>query len=1352
MLIMIFAALLSASFITVVSVNLNQTARQADKNRAAASAKAGLDYINRQLAFSADGENWRPQIPTANLAAYYTPLDRAQGWAGSYAKFPNPLDEQGNNNGPQFLAKIERIPFNLTSASADFDKAGQLKITVIGLSPEDPTAYSRTVFYKGGYQNAPIAQNMRVVSNWDFKNGVVPVAQAGSWNNTSRVVTLTNIKGNFPEPPFAVMIGDPRSVAPPGTPKIRGGVVVAKTATTFTFGYPNVSLAIDTKERIELAASIGSPIGLNYNNDANNASPGAITNPVRMTDNNTAGGVRINGGLWLTGKAFSDSLRAPADAYGPTVLPPASIQTSGMLGRDLPASITEFRVQGQGIVGTNNDLVSSNGTSFPGGWTGSDRKTKDQLVSDAWNRLSGVPSGSRPPGNLSTFDALGTRSVTSFIPPSIDGGEGLERYRNLTRFSPPANPTDAASVSLYGSGQGIYIDNSSDKEQIYVTNEDANGNGTLDAGEDVNNDGFLETKTGFREMRQAELTKMWVSRPLPNPAVTQPAPPAPPILLPATDYMRTGTPAALNSTTASLEQQHLRSWVGPEEFRGRGAEVVLGNDPAFVNPSSDPLLANPSGAFLTVIRDARDDKPANIFGGVTQKTWKAPATGAEQPGKYSRTFAWPQNGVLFAEGNVRIRGTATDAPKSLTVVSLGNIYIEGTLQLLAPSTSPLGYRNKKVLLLATKNVVMNPTRVLGRPDSQTATPATPTTPQPVAVGPGATLDVEDGLTFQIGDFIQASTITAGTETPVAQGYITSAPTATRITFTAVLGGNVPPRALVRTPNSLVQTVASASTTPPKNISFTSVANGTDVVQRRLNLPNPLPANLRLAFDHQGNRVPAFVAGMTVTSGTINNDPILFSNKGIFTVPPATTAPFLDATATVVAQSDKKIRGQYTQPVAGVDDFPGTVPSNPSAPATPTTDAQAQAIDLTTLSGAMNATPHSDNAPTPNTWNYSTSLPTAAYSGLPFFYLAGVGNRLDFPPFTADSIPSGLERRFDIRPTAYQVPLATSISLFTNGAQSLLSNEHWNAALATPRYDQVNQFGFSPNYLDASNPSEDVLTGDQSFYQTDPIKSTLDSRQLTTGLVPGPNSLFLRQSNGIVPLTAPAVYPEYRLNGLKLENVGLKVISNEAKVDTINPAVLNITDPANPTTFNVNAFVYAQTGSWFVIPGGLFDDRLKTINPTATTVNTFLDINNNGTPEAGESIADGTTGNSYPDLNRNGIVDDAERYAMARYSRYNYQINFNGAISEGQTPIINSMRSGPVPAPIVANGAVEAWMLSWSTIKKDSGVATPTNGRMTYTFDSDYVRGLLFDDPSTPLVDETDIGFRLPQTTEVFNVS
>ncbi|MBW3636726.1 MAG: hypothetical protein KY445_09735, partial [Armatimonadetes bacterium] len=1152
-LIMIFAALLSASFIAVVSSNLNQTARQTDKDRAVASARAGLFYINQQLTYSGEGDRWRPTlvspIPAAGTpqySLYYSAFDQAQGWAGSFAKFPDPTSPQGA--GPVFLAKVERIPYGLALTHPDFSRSGSLKITVIGLSSEDPTAYETIIRYKGGFQQAPIAQTMRVVSNWDFRNGVVPVTRTAPTVTASpfnidatgaRVLSLNaaSTRGTFPEAPFDIVIGDPTT-----NQGARGATVIARgvnaagdptftlassTSTGVAIPLPNPPIVAN--ERVELAATLGAPVNIDYNN--NNALDAGETVQFKIADANVSG-TRVNGGLWWAvqqGQTTVDALRSFKNAVrlsanqataGPVA--PAVMQASGVVATNsvLPPTVGAAPVQVKQVTATptaTTTLFDSRNDAFPAiGSSGfpSTRTEQDQLVSDGWNRLKGVAVAGNPITNTgSTTTAI--RSVANFRPPALDSRQNLERYRGLTRFSKAATPLDnsPATASLYGAGKGIYIDNIQDKEKIY--------DATL-------------TPPRLREMTQAEFVRMLLSRTVAG---------APP-----TNYMRTDAPLLPDNAEASLEQQHLRGWVGPDEFRGRGVEIELGNDPSFVNTNISSPLHNPSGAFLAITRDSRDDGPANAIGPVANKAWRTSA-GALQPGVYRRRVAWPQNGVVLAEGNVRMRGTAINPPRSLTVVSLNNLYIEDSLQILPPPTLPAGYKNRKVLLLARKNVVMNPTRVLGRPDAQT----TVTTGQTVTAGPNATLTVANGLAFKRGDFIQVAvqnaqdaTVPAGTERVLAQGYITSDPTNTQITFTATLGGAVPDGTPVRTPTSVVRT---GPTTPVRTIPFTSVASGTDVLQRRLNLPNPLPAtllpaNLRLAFNHQANRVSAFTAGVT---GDITS-PVLFSNKGVFIAPPATTAPFLNHAATVVAQGDKKIRGQYTQPPpGGQDDFPGPVPTNPSAPATPTTEAEARDTDrnIAAISAAMNATAHPNPGPPPTTWSYNTSIPASgtAYSTLPFFYLAGVGNRLDFP-FVTTPVPE--ERRPDIRTTPYEVPLATSISAFANGAQTTLSNERWNATVTPNRYDRTNQFGFSPTYTDAGDPNEDVLTGDQSFYQTDPIRSTVDSRQLGAGLTAGSNSLFLRQSEGLLALpvtTPPRSYPDYLLQGLKLENVALAASSD-----------------------------------------------------------------------------------------------------------------------------------------------------------------------------------------------------------------
>jgi hypothetical protein len=1304
-LIMIFAALLSAAFIGIVAVNLNQTARQGDKNIARDAARAGLEYVNHQLTYSTLGDRWRPTLPTQLPYNYFTEFDRAQGWSGSFVKFPNP--DGSTADGPQFLAKVERLDNSLLSLPGDpdygrNDRFGSLRITVIGLSAEDPSAFHRTVAYKGGYIHSPVAQTMRTVSSFDFKRNEVLVAQgfpsnpdtAGTNDGTNATTPLLDVnlaKGDFKAlgVPFTITLSDPRNGIPAQSAvvtEVRDNTPLAPERDKFTFVLAQplpTGLATDTT-RVELAANIGAPTRIDYNNEGTLGTGKTLVDSgiqFRFSDGvagpNTefVDGGRFNGGLVLSGDLLATKLRPISKSLvGTLISPPGSIQASGVIAMDNAAAVTVASVDGNVASQTLQRSSNSANGVFP---TALDAE-KNEVVSDGWNSIKGaLPSDQ-------SF-----RSVQNFRPPVIDSGEGLERYRKLSRFSLPLDTLDPIEASQYGYGQGIYIDNLQDKEKIFDT--------TL-------------ATPALREMTQSELTQMWLSQWTGTPATTP-------------DFLRTGVPAAINSATASLEQKHLRGWVSPDEFRARGVEIELVGD------------------SLVITRDARDETGARAV----DNTWKNSANGNNIDGRYTHTFSWPANGVVFAEGNVRIKGIATNAPRSLTVVSMGSIYVEGDLGIssfAAPATTL-----PKVLLMAKKNVVMNPTRLMGSPDAFTEA----SQPANLAAGAlGVIVQVESSYGFKKGDFIQAGP---------AQGYVSADPIASgnekQLEVNVVTPGNVAPGNIISTPNALPGAVA--STVPAaKNFAFTAVTNGTDTIQRRIALPATLPANvavgdLRLAFNHQAERKTAATVAIQSVTGTPPANSIWFSNKGVFNTPNPTGPP--NFAATVLGQGDRNIRGQYSDPNAKTDTFPATAPANENDARTVTT-----IESIFGVGGEMNKSiaDHINNTPTPpDEWRYVTTT-VADYKNLPFYYLAGVGNRVDFGSAT---VPA--DRRKDLNnppiaagatSNAYEVPLATSINVVLGGVNVPIYNEYWNTTLATPNYDRTNQFGFRPTFIDpAGAPAdEDVLTSDQGFYRPDVQESTIDSRTPydpianPNGIGLGTSALVLRQSGALVqpvsatPPTPALPFPAYRLLGSKLENVKV------ATTVTAGVATTAVTNIGTPYTFNVNAFVYAQTGSWFVIPAPLFDERLRgTSNAAGVPQQSYLDLNNNRVADAGEflDLNNNTTfdNGEFADLNRNGTLEDAEKVALLRYSRYNYGINFIGAIAENQTAVVNDVGTA-------VKGAVSEWMSKWATTTyvgpTPAAPATVAHGRIQYTFDPSVVQGDLVNDD----------GFVLPQTPELYNIT
>jgi hypothetical protein len=334
-------------------------------------------------------------------------------------------------------------------------------------------------------------------------------------------------------------------------------------------------------------------------------------------------------------------------------------------------------------------------------------------------------------------------------------------------------------------------------------------------------------------------------------------------------------------------------------------------------------------------------------------------------------------------------------------------------------------------------------------------------------------------------------------------------------------------------------------------------------------------------------------------------------------------------------------------------------------------------------------------------------------GAPYYFLAAVGNRYDTGTAYAGPFPWRKNIKTLLRPGSsthyeYDIPMATSVistlnGVFSNGPAPGIRSDTWNGS----HYERVGQFGFNPYHGVVAAPgastdqTEDVLTVDQSFYTAStaaggPMHYTLDSRTFA-GATGGTNSLTLRLNDAVVEgatrvedyfnnLTTLQV-PTYFLSRIKLENAAL---NTEHQFETLQPGHV----------IDVRAFVYAQEGSWIVIPGDFFDPTVK----------------NNS------------------DLDRDGTLTRAEQVAAYRFNRYNYRINFTGAIMENQSAIINDPdgSSGPVI------GAVADWMNKWATVNIDAGDFTGSGAanvfrnnlsyaagdfpNITYAFDDEVMRG------------------------------
>ena len=1343
-LIMFLAALLSAGVLAIVSGNLNQTARIADKTRAIEASRAGITYANAQLSSSANGDLWRPvdvspaPVPASNnYNFYYSQLDKVQGWANTlpandpryrdaaFAKFPAP--DQASGDAPKFLVRVQEIPTDPANPLYDAAHAGEIKITSIGLSDDDPNVFHTAIAYKEGRRKSPMAGALRSISNWNFGPNNTPAGVPYAQVSAPLTVQTPAINVDVPvetrpngtaapqfspaDVPFNVVIVR-KDANNNNASTVRGAVVTAVTpptgnATTATLRLARLDNALVGGETIQKAAAIGTANTIDLLNTGT---------PIGFPTQNQQNGILANGSMWLQGQINLSDI----NKFGTKLISSGSIAIEGQQTK--PVSVpTKIQTPADppynfGVVG-DGQLFPSSSDNFPGTFqvSSGDNVERLDLINDGWNKIGAQTLG---------LDYSTTRNVEPFKPAKIDSPTNLARYRTLARDST----------------NGVYIDNRDDVEKVY--------NGTTQR---------------IEAMTQQQLVEM-----LTSPPVQLTVPPTPPAA-----YMRTelavtnadGQP--LNSV--SLEQRHLRGWVGPDEFLARGALVEL-------------IQSNAAGPAIRVTYDARSD--ANPGGPDANKTQRD-NNGNLQPGVYSRILPWPKNGTLMAEGNIRIRGNiqlppvptdgSADLYPSLTVVSLNNIYVEGSLSVdnstdtFNGQTVPARNR-KKLMLMAKKNVIVNPTRaVLARTDAQTiATNSQPISLTGTPAAPATfVIPVADSAVFNIGDYAEVSgtyvivpSLTPGqAPSNFVRGIITGI-NGNQLTIKSAETGSLylstpTTPIIVRSPLER-RNVGTGAT--PGNL-FYSLVDTESSINRRLIAPilRESPVRNRIIFDHLGDlravtpakaneglNVKAEDFDATILRPATPKFTAVLANKQPLTTQTDGTM-VLNYKQSYVRQTDKFLRTYNNFQVAnGKNTNKKEFNEIPMSPAT--------AKPLSQLVIELKAIEEQSTGQNPEGYRYDAKLiaPTIAnpvdqlklqttLDALPSYALAGIGLR--YQPgvsFVAPPESDDNQRRQDFdtktQTEGFTIPLATSVEYNLGGKLANLKPDT-NALV-------LNYIGFNAGGGNADN--DDALTVDSSFYQLKSAidKSTLDSRVLDLTNFPNnnieplniPTSVVLKRSfemtgavttistTGVGQNTKVDLLPAYEVRAMKVENINLV----DRKVKPFSDAI------------QVNAYVYAQEGSWLVIPGDYFRATPPVrgiVDNQGLLVGSYIDYNGNkafstnGVPDPGEYILrdpNNSDSAKCADLNRNGQYDSGEIEAALRFVRYNSApIKFYGAIVENQTAVVADV-TGPSAQngqpTLVQKGAVQDWMDKWATYN-DSNVANSEVGKIAqfsfinYSYDS-----------------------------------
>jgi len=1124
---------------------------------------------------------------------------------------------------------------------------GLLKITVIGQSEANPNAFETRVAFKRGLSQNPLFTSARTVTNWDFVNHVVPEARVASLLGLD--LSLSNRRGTFPPAPFYVTIGGL------STPLQTALVTQVNSPAQLRLSAPITPIAGD---RVQVAAALGAPSGLDY--DADGSVQGAATDAsgrrviysreaVAWSSAETPGAsqmqARVNGGLIWMGNAL---LRNNAQA-----------QASGLMAlRDVPGS-AQALPRAVSFNGYSARLIDSRDPNFPifqgqdENGAPVDRGVALSSIRDGMDRLRGVPNT--------------PRDVADVVPPAVASSQSdVSRYRELSKFSSPnLNITDygsnpaGGSGALYGYGEGIYIDNGGDQEQLTTT---ASG------------------VTATRAMTSGQLRQMLFGAAASTSAGL------------GTSFQRAVKPYGIGQKATvggagfipTLEQKHLRGWIGPDEFRARGVLIEPAPDERyFASGTNDDRTIYVTMDALSDQGPAADGTNANAPD--SSKSYHL-ADGSLAPDvtRYRRRLPWPQNGVVFAEGNVRLKGGAFDAGgrvnssvdphRSLTIVTMNNAYIEGSLNAGA----------RKIAILARNNVILNPTAVLSRLEAQTTVRARLGSPR------GSIVTVDDGTLFQAGDWVEVNN--------GGPYRVSGTPTLASVPLSPPYTGTATNPVLRAIEDPLFD---SGSTAFPYFDNAVRLGKASDIVQRRFMLPRGA-SSVRLSLRHSAFRREAFA----VKADRMANPPLApstidFSSKMISGG---------DLQTSLIPAADKYLRVDYggAAPGAGSPDlFSNVAPSSASDLATSNTFRLGV---LGATQGIEKQIEDRNAVHAPEMWSYNTAS-TKPLGGYDFdsaktpprsplwFFLAASSNRHTFGYRAGEPLR---RKQSLIAAAPATLALGTSVTAFLNAstAPSTITNDRFNPA--TNAFDErVNQLGFNPQ-LDGA---EDALTIDDTFYTgyvgtatpPTPAPSTnteqialdfditdyaLDSRSfaIASPSASGQNLLALTMNNQNVKLNAAsdtglavddffqkgrAKIPYYRLSRLKLDTPGTPtpVFDAGGQLAKIAPGAM----------LEAQAFVYAQQGSWMVIPGDFYDRTLQT-------------------DPAGSFVARANNARAGIDLNRDGVVTRDELTSVYRLRRYNYKILFRGAIAENQAMPVVAESTATEP------GSVSDWMDKWAAFR------------------------------------------------------
>lgn len=1216
-LLMVFAALLGATMITLVSSNLNQTTRQGGLSAARSASTAAISLVNDRLTNSVEGESWRPwqdspppRVGQPDFNNYFSAFERSKGWVNEvnflevpvgdrngngityaqalaanneqemdaerfrlfeervrgtatvpgqkcYVKFPDPRGPITNASGPQYLVEVR------PRVDAAGNPTGTLKMTVIGTSEDEPGAFDLQVADKPTSLLRGPFSYARFDSNYDYKRkSVISTKLTTPITGTTTTTTLVVENAAGFERGRTIIIGDPNTIVVGNPTTVQSAVVLSVTGNTITLSAPLTAPV----------PSMGFSAGPGFVAGTTVAVASPLMDGIFDADFDAEG----------DGTTFS----APGHTWESTREPVRNADASPALtGARKLFFNSGVALDGKSVVSLSaGDLLSVAGqiAPIPSGSVGSAR-----LAVPGAAPTEDLPPSTSPispsPTSLQRLvrDNRGAESsrIKPLTPPSIDGENS--RYRELTQFAAPS------LGSTQGYGPGVYINNRDDIEKVSA--------------------GVVPAPTAL-SIAQSQLLFGNKTLQFPNPAA--------PV------------------TTGTLEERHIRGWISPWEFLPRGVLIELqGNRIIFtLDDLSDaaPNLPNPAKAWKRDDGTALTTPGANTFHMELDLTTGERIFRAPNDTDPARVFTVPGpafNGLIFAEGNVRVRGFLDT--KDVTIVSMGSIFIEGSLLRdrnnpdLIPFGSvtplfPAGAKTNppRLALLAKRNVVLNPTQFVAQVAGTQDRNVPALTLAAPALETQTSIQVNNPDTARVGDVIRVA------NDPLWHMIVSISGSTLTLSTPLGVGTNGAVGDAARrlsNPGLVTDTVT--------NETFYDVtAASGNVLARDVKLDGvaPVAPTYSLSWLQGGERVEALKFNRTGTGAAT------------FRIKESTTVGTPDVISGLTPTNEKFIT---TSDGANHDLLDADGSGGPGGDATETLDRLKERFD--------NTDPLLENPD----WEMNLSDPLMG--PLPARRLAAVGVNpgvADDPSVApAPTPPTG----------GYAVPLALS-----KGAWSFQPNWTPNTASLVPPVGSpgsvlLKSIGISV----APDGDDEIDTTREEFYQRNvlynptapqPQPQAPLSWQAALGITPDPmQSNVLTFEFERAPVTGRT--PNYRFGQVKVERDNFALPTTPRAFDAV--------------PFNVQATIFAQEGSWFVVTPPL---------------NPIPDVNNNATAAA--------------------LVDDPDRAAATRYRRPNYRVVVRGSIVQNFAPTARTDETG-----VAGEGAMFRWInaLSRPTRVENDGAATPS---------------------------------------------